>query len=423
MNSIFQKISTVIKDPAIRKRILFTIGALVVFRLLSTIPIPGIDAASLERLLAGNQFFGLLDIFSGGGISRLSIVMLGVGPYITASIIMQLLTMMFPKMKSMMQEEGEAGRQKLSQYSRIISIPLAALQAFGFLALLASQNVIPHLTGMSLVTNIIVITAGSALLMWIGELISEFGIGNGVSLIIFAGIVAVLPQRIYQFIAAFDPSQIPLYLVFLLVAVVVIVAVVVVTEAERPISVTYAKQVRGNKVYGGTSTYLPLRLNQAGVIPIIFALSILLFPQIIANFLTNASNPGVADAAVKVASFLNDPWTHGIAYFVLVFIFTYFYTAVTFDPKMISENLQKGGAFIPGVRPGDSTQTYLGKVVTRITLVGALFLGIIAVLPLIVQGATGNQTIAIGGTSLLIVVSVVLDLLKKVDAQASMREY
>ncbi len=423
MNSFFQKIAVVVRDPAIRKRVFFTLGALVVFRLLSVIPIPGIDLDSLKTLLAGNQFLGLLDIFSGGGISRLSILMLGVGPYITASIIMQLLTMMFPSLKTMMQEEGEAGRAKLSQYSRLISVPLAVLQAYGFLALLASQNVIPQLTGMTLVTNIFVITAGSVLLMWIGELISEFGIGNGVSLIIFAGIVAVLPTQIYQFIASFDPAQIPLYLLSLLIALVVIVAVVVVTEAERPISVTYAKQVRGNKVYGGVSTYLPLRLNQAGVIPIILALYILLFPQIIANFLSNVSNTTVADSARWVAEFLNNPWSHGVIYFLLVFVFTYFYTAVTFDPKMISENLQKGGAFIPGVRPGESTMNYLGKVVTRITLVGALFLGIIAVLPLIMQGFTGNQTLAIGGTALLIVVSVVLDLLKKVDAQASMREY
>jgi preprotein translocase subunit SecY len=423
MNTIFQKIATIIKDPQIRKRVVFTISALVVFRLLSAIPIPGVDLLNLEKLLAGNQFLGLLDIFSGGGISSFSIVMLGVGPYITASIIMQLLTMMFPSMKAMMQEEGEAGRAKLSQYSRLLSVPLAAIQAFGFLALLASQNVIPQLAGMDLLVNIFIITAGSVLLMWVGELISEFGIGNGVSLIIFAGIVAVLPTKIFQFIATFDPAQIPLYLIFLLLAIVVIIAVVVVTEAERPISVTYAKQVRGNKVYGGVSTYLPLRLNQAGVIPIIFALSILLFPQIIANFLSNVPNQTVANVAASIATFLANPWTYAIIYFLLVFVFTYFYTAVTFDPKMISENLQKGGAFIPGVRPGESTMAYLGKVVTRITLVGALFLGLVAVLPLVMQGFTGNQTLAIGGTALLIVVSVVLDLLKKVDAQASMREY
>lgn len=423
MNTFFQKISIVLKDPVMRRRIMFTLGALVIFRLLSNIPVPGVDLVNLERLLAGNQFLGLLNVFSGGGLSTLSIMMLGVGPYITASIIMQLLTMMFPKLKAMMQEEGEIGRQKLSQYSRLLSVPLAALQAFAFLALLASQNVLPKLTGLDLVTNIIVITGGSLLLMWIGELISEFGIGNGVSLIIFAGIVSVLPTRAFQFFAGFDASQLPLYLVFLLISIVVIVAVVVVTEAERPISVTYAKQVRGNKVYGGVSTYLPLRLNQAGVIPIIFALSILLFPQIIANALTQVSNVTVAGYAASVATFLTNPWAHAVIYFVLVFVFTYFYTAVTFDPKMISENLQKSGAFIPGVRPGESTMMYLGKVVTRITLVGALFLGIVAVLPILMQGFTGNQSLAIGGTALLIVVSVVLDLLKKIDAQVAMREY
>ena len=423
MKGFLSKISIVLKDSTMRKRIIFTIVALIIFRLLSTIPMPGIDISSLERLLAGNQFFGLLDIFSGGGISRLSIVMLGVGPYITASIIMQLLTMMIPKMKAMMQEEGEIGRQKLSQYSRLISIPMAAIQSYAFISLFQSQNIIPELSGTILLVNVIVITAGSVLLMWLGELISEFGIGNGVSLIIFAGIVAVLPERIMQFIAGFDPAQLPSYLLFLLISLVVIVGVVVITEAERSIPVTYAKQVRGNKVYGGVSTYLPLRLNQAGVIPIIFALSILLFPQIISNLLSKVSNPTISETATSISTFLNAPWPHAIMYFILVFVFTYFYTAVTFDPKQISENLQKSGAFIPGVRPGESTMNYLGKVVTRITLVGALFLSIIAVLPLGIQAFTGTQTLAIGGTALLIVVSVVLDLLKKVDAQVSMREY
>ncbi len=423
MQKFLEKMTIVFRDETLRKRIGFTVGALVVFRLLAAIPVPGIDATSLSKLLAGNQFLGLLDIFSGGGISKLSIVMLGVGPYITASIIIQLLTMMFPSMKAMMQEEGEAGRQKLSQYSRYASVPLAALQAFAFITLFQSQNVISHMSPAAFAVNIIVVTAGSLLLMWIGELISEFGIGNGVSLLIFAGIVAVLPQRIFQFVAGFTAADLPIYLLALVIGLVVIVAVVVVTEAERSVPVTYAKQVRGNKVYGGVSTYLPLRLNQAGVIPIIFALSILLFPQIIANFFSHSANLGIADFATSVSDFLANPWWHAILYFFLVFIFTYFYTAVTFDPKQISENLQKGGAFIPGVRPGESTMEYLGKIVTRITLVGALFLGIIAVLPLATQGFTGNQSIAIGGTALLIVVSVVLDLLKKVDAQVSMREY
>ncbi len=424
MKKFLEKITIVFRDETLRKRIAFTIGALIVFRLLAAIPMPGIDALSLSRLLAGNQLLGFLDVFSGGGISRLSIVMLGVGPYITASIIVQLLTMMFPSMKAMMQDEGDAGRQKLSQYSRLVSLPLALLQAFAFISLFQSQNVIPHLDPMVLIVNVIVIAAGSVLLMWIGELISEFGIGNGVSLIIFAGIVAALPQKIFQFIVKFTPDQIPFYALFLVVALVVIVAVVVVTEAERSVPVTYAKQVRGNRVYGGVSTYLPLRLNQAGVIPIIFALSILLFPQLIAKFLSTSSNVMVADIASSISTFLASAWPHAIIYFFLVFIFTYFYTAVTFDPKQISENLQKGGAFIPGVRPGESTMEYLAKIVTRITLVGALFLGFIAVLPLIIQAfQNGDQTFAVGGTALLIVVSVVLDLLKKVDAQVSMREY
>lgn len=423
MKTFFEKISIVLKDPAIRRRILFTLAALVVFRFLAVIPIPGIDVARLGSLLAGNQFLGLLNIFSGGGLSNLSIVMLGVGPYITASIIMQLLTMMSPKLKQIYQEEGEAGRAKFSQYSRLLAVPLAIMQAFAFIRILQSQAVLPALTGMELLVNIVVIAAGSMFLMWIGELITEFGIGNGVSLLIFAGIVAALPTSLTQIAYSFDPSQIPLYIGFLIAAILVIVGVVTITEAERPIPVTYAKRVRGNKVYGGVSTYLPLRLNQSGVIPIIFALSILLFPQMIFNFMAQSTNPVVADVAGKALVFMANPWLYALIYFLLVFFFTYFYTAVTFDPQQISTNLQKNGAFIPGVRPGESTADYIAKILTRITLVGALFLGFVAVLPLLMQGLTGITTLAIGGTALLIVVSVVLDLIKKIDAQASMREY
>ncbi|MES2314718.1 MAG: preprotein translocase subunit SecY [Patescibacteria group bacterium] len=423
MQNFWQKFTTALKDPVLRKRIGFTVGALVVFRLLATIPIPGVDVANLSTLLASSQFFGFLNIFSGGGLSNLSIVMLGVGPFITASIIIQLMTMMFPKWKALMHEEGQAGRMKLSNYSRLLSVPLAFVQAFGFIILLENQNVIAHISGMSLLINVLVVSAGSILLMWIGELVSEFGIGNGVSLVIFAGIVSRLPKDAVQFLSTFDASQITVYLAVLAVAIIVVAGVVFVTEAERSVPVTYAKQVRGNKVYGGVSTYLPLRLNQAGVIPIIFALSILLFPQIIANFLSHASNAVVAAYAASFATFFNNAWVYGGFYFVLVVLFTYFYTAVTFDPTMISQNLQQGGAFIPGVRPGDHTRDYLAAIVTRITLVGAVFLGVVAILPLTMQHLTGVQTLAIGGTSLLIVVSVVLDLLKKIDAQVSMREY
>lgn len=424
MNTFREKVMTVLRDQVLRKRIGFTILALVLFRLLATIPIPSVDTGALATLLSSSQFFGFLNIFSGGGLSNLSIVMLGVGPFITASIIIQLLTMIFPRWKAMMQEEGEIGRNKLSNYSRLLGAPLAVIQAIGFIILLQSQNVLPQLTTFEFVINVIVITAGSILLMWIGELISEFGIGNGVSLIIFAGIVSALPTHVNQFIAGFNAVDLPIYIGALIVGIVVVAGVVYVTEAERSVPVTYAKQVRGNKVYGGTSTYLPLRLNQAGVIPIIFALSILLFPQIISNFLSNLTNyPTLASYGASFTIFFNNPWVYGIAYFVLVVLFTYFYTAVTFDPKLISENLQRSGAFIPGVRPGDHTRDFLANIVTRITLVGAMFLGIIAVLPLAMQAFTANKSLAIGGTALLIVVSVVLDLLKKIDAQVSMREY
>lgn len=411
------------KDGGIRKRIIFTISILILFRFLSSIPIPGIDVAKLTQLLTNNQFLGLLNIFSGGGLSQLSIIMLGVGPYITSSIIMQLLTIMSPRLKVMYQEEGAAGRAKFAQYSRLISVPLAVIQGYAFLALFQSQGIISHLTTVEFVANMAVITGGSLLLMWLGEIVSEFGIGNGVSLIIFGGIVAALPTYVSQALVAFDVSQIPLYIAFLIASIAVVLGVVIVTEAERPIPVTYAKRVRGNKVYGGVSTYLPLRVNQAGVIPIIFALSILLFPQMIFNFLSHVSNAMVSSISIKILSLLANSWFYAISYFILVFLFTYFYTAVTFDPNALSTNLQKNGAFIPGVRPGESTSVYIAKILTRITLVGATFLGFIAVLPLIMKEVTGITSLAIGGTALLIIVSVVLDLIKKIDAQLSMREY
>lgn len=423
MQTFIQKITLLFMDKALRTRLLFTAGALIVFRFLSIIPIPGVDTVALERLVASNQFLGLIDLFSGGGLSTISIVMLGVGPYISASIIMQLLTMIFPKLKEMYQEEGEIGRRKFIQYTRLLTIPLALISAFGYTTLLVKQGVIVPLGTMEMIINVIIIAAGSILLMWIGELITEFGIGNGVSLIIFAGIVARLPVIIGQVIVTYDPSQIPIYVATLLMGAIIIAGVVYVTEAERPIPVTYAKRVRGNKVYGGGSSYLPLRLNQAGVIPIIFALSLLLFPQMIFTFLSTLTQGWAQAIAAWGVAFLANQWLYGTAYFLLVVIFTYFYTAVTFDPNSIADNLQKNGAFIPGVRPGQSTTAYLGQIVTRITLVGALFLGIIAVLPLILQGVTGLSYLAIGGTALLIVVNVVTDLVKKIDAQLSIREY
>ncbi len=410
-------------DSVLRKRILFIFFALVVFRALASIPIPGVDVSRLGELLSQNQFLGLLNIFSGGGLNNLSLVMLGVAPYITASIIMQLGTILSKRLKALYHEEGEAGRKRFSQYSRLLSVPLAITQGFGLILLLTRQGIIAPFSPFDWVVNLAVVVAGSLLIMWIGELISEFGIGNGVSIIIFAGIVASLPGTLAQLAFSFDIAQIPLYIGFVAAAVAVVAGVVFITESERPIPVTYAKRVRGNKMYGGVSTYIPLRVNQAGVIPIIFALSILLIPQMIAGFVAQSGNEMIRGIAEAVVSFLNNGWFYSSFYFILVFLFTYFYTAVTFDPNAIATNLQKGGAFIPGVRPGAQTSEHIAHILTRITFVGALFLGLIAVLPLVMQAITGITALAIGGTALLIVVSVVIDLIKKIDAQLSLREY
>jgi preprotein translocase subunit SecY len=385
MNTFSQKLKIIWSDRSLRNRILIMLGLLIAFRLLAAIPVPGVDTARLASFLNNNQFFGILNIFSGGGLSTLSIIMLGVGPYITASIIMQLLTMMSPRLKALNHEEGEAGRKKFGQYSRLVAVPLAALQGFGLLMLLKKQGILGVLTPLSLATALIVVIAGSMLLMWIGEIMTEYGISNGVSIIIFAGIVSALPTHISQFFFTFDVSQIPFIILFAILGLLLIAGVVLITEAERPIPVTYARQVRGGSTTGGVQTYVPLRVNQAGVIPIIFALSILLLPQLLGSVFALSHNHILLAIGTALTGFSQNTWLYSIVYFVLVFVFTYFYTAVTFDPHAMSENLQKGGAFIPGIRPGISTEQYIAGVVSRITFVGALFLGIIAVLPLIVR--------------------------------------
>jgi preprotein translocase subunit SecY len=422
MQTFFQKLKLAFTEPAIRNRIFFILGALIIFRLLAAIPIPGVDQTVLEQFFGNNQFLGLLNIFSGGGLANLSIVMLGVGPFITASIIMQLMTVMSPAVKSMNTEEGEAGKAKFTQYSRMLTLPLAVLQGFGFLTLLQSQGVLVGLSTFDFILNIILIVSGSILLMWIGELVTEYGIGNGVSIIIFAGIVASLPSTVSQLFFSYDASQLPLYLGFGVITLAIIYAVVVMTEAERPVPVTYSKESRGGSTYGKSASYLPMRLNQAGVIPIIFALSIILFPQMILNILAAFNLPWVGDANTVVTNFINNQWAYGATYFILVILFTFFYTAVTFDPDNVAKNLQRSGGFIPGIRPGAQTSEYLGNLVTRLTLVGALFLGFVAVLPVGMQIATGVTALAIGGTAVLIVVQVVLDLIRRLDAQVSMRE-
>ncbi len=419
MNKLLQ----IFKIKDLRNKILMVAFFLLCFRIMAAIPIPGINLARLKDFLNTNQLFGFLNIFSGGALENLSIVMLGVAPYITATIIMQLLTMIFPKFKEMYYEEGEAGRAKFNRYSRYLTVPLAALQGYGFLNILASQNILPSLNAFTIIQSVIVITAGSMILVWIGELISEQKIGNGISLLIFAGIVSRLPKSLRQIITAYDPNNLPTYLTFLIVAVIVIAGVVFINEGERKVPVAYAKRVRGNKMYGGVSTYLPLKVNQAGVIPIIFAISVLLFPQ----FFTQISAIISQDLSLKlnefVTNFFNNIYIYSVIYFVLVVIFTYFYTAITFDPKEISKNLQRAGGFITGIRPGTSTSEYLAKVIHRITFWGAIFLGLIAILPNLTQMATGVTILTIGGTALLIVVAVALETARQINSQLVMREY
>lgn len=419
-------IKAIFSDRGLRKRILFVVFILVITRFLASLPIPGIDAAALGNIFAqqGNGFLSFLNILSGGGIASFSVVMLGVGPYITASIIMQLSTVLSPRLKEMYQEEGEAGRRRFVQYGRILSLPLAILQGFALLTLLVRQNVIPQMSSTEMTFNLVVITAGTMLMMWLGEQINEKGIGNGVSLIIFAGIVAAIPEKLAQYFVTFDVSQIPMLAGLLVLVLAVIAGIVFVTEAERPVPVTYARQAKVGQANGlGASTYLPLRLNQAGVVPIIFAISILIFPQLIAQLFATSSHTTLQSIARTLSELVANQWIYGITYFVLVVAFTYFYTAVTFDPEKTAENLQKNGAFIPGYRPGAATAEHIGYILSRVTFFGAFFLGLVAVLPVAVQAITGMSAVQVGGTSLLIAVSVVLDVIKKIDAQLSMREY
>ncbi|MDO8574764.1 MAG: preprotein translocase subunit SecY [bacterium] len=420
---MLDKVIQIFKIKDLRNRIFFVLALLVVFRLMATIPVPGVDVLRLKSFFEGNQLFGLLNIFSGGAMSNLSIVMLGVGPYITASIIMQLLTMLIPALKELYHEEGEIGRQKFNQYTRYLTVPLAALQGYGLLVLLRNQEIITTQSSLIFFSSVFAVTAGSMFLMWLGELITEKNIGNGISLLIFAGIVSSLPIDLKQTLITYDASLFFTYLAFVVVSIIVIAGVIIVTEGERAIPIAYAKRIRGNRIYGGSMAHLPLRVNQAGVIPIIFALSILLFPQLIAQIIGGFDIMWLSQIARSSAVFLQNQFVYGSFYFILVILFTYFYTAITFDPDQISQNLQKQGGFIPGIRPGGSTAEFIKRILNRVVLIGAIFLGIIAVLPIAVQYFTGIATLTIGGTALLIAVSVVLESMKQIKSQLVMREY
>jgi len=419
MNKLIQ----LFKISDLRKKILIVGLLLAATRVLSAIPIPSIDAMKLKEFLASSQLFGFVNLFSGGGLSHLSIVMIGVAPYITATIIMQLLTMIFPRLKEMYYEEGAAGKAKFNRWSRYITVPLAGLQAYGFLNILVSQGVIPHMGMFDLIKNVIIVSAGTMILVWLGELITEHKIGNGISLIIFAGIISGLPATVGRALFSYSAETLPTYLIFAILAILVVAGVVFINEGERKIPIAYAKRVRGMKMYGGASSYLPLKVNQAGVIPIIFAISILLFPQFIAQAMAIFSRSLSLTLTSWVNYLFNNQYLYSAFYFLLVFIFTYFYTAVTFDPKEISKNLQRSGGFVAGIRPGDSTTDFLSKIINRLTLSGAMFLGLIAILPNLTQMATGIKILTIGGTALLIVVSVALETIRQINSQLIMREY
>jgi preprotein translocase subunit SecY len=421
---VFESLLNAFRAPDIRRRILYVLAILIVFRFLAHVPVPGVDRAELQSFFAGTALLGVLDLISGGGLSSFSIVALGVNPYINASIIMQLMTGVIPSLQAL-SREGEYGRNKINQYTRYLSVPMAILQAYGFLALLNSQGILSSgfdLANGTTLTQIATLTAGSIGLMWLGELITERGIGNGISFIIFAGIVSRAPTAIAGFVQTPNPA---LIIGFAILAIVSVAVIIYIQEGQRRIPIQYASRVRGRRMYQGGQTFLPLRVNQAGVIPIIFAISILLFPQQIASYFTGAEVEIVASAARAIVSFFNPQSLIYVSlYFLLTVGFTYFYTAFTFKPDETAEQLRKNGGFIPGIRPGRPTADYLARVVTRITVAGALFLGIIATAPSLIGLLIPSlSSIALGGTGLLIVVSVVVETMKQIEAQLLMRNY
>jgi len=421
---MFESLLNAFRAPDIRRRIFFVLAMLVVFRFLAHVPVPGVDRAQLDAFFEDNALFGLLDLFSGGGLSNFSIVGLGLNPYINASIIMQLMTGVIPSLQAL-SREGEYGRNKINQYTRYLSVPMAILQAYGFLALLNASGVLTGTFALSsfvTLTQIVTLTAGSIVLMWLGELITEKGIGNGISFIIFAGIVSQVPGAVQNFMSNPNPTAV---VVLAIIGIAAVAVIIYIQEGQRRIPIQYASRVRGRRQYSGGQTFLPLRVNQAGVIPIIFAVSILLFPQQIASYFTTSSVQIVAGIATGIVEFFNPRSPiYVILYFLLTVGFTYFYTAFTFKPDETADQLRKNGGFIPGIRPGRPTQDYLARVVFRITVAGALFLGTVAVAPAVAGVIFPDlANVALGGTGLLIVVSVVVETMKQIEAQLMMRNY
>jgi preprotein translocase subunit SecY len=421
---VFDALVNAFRAPDIRRRILFVLGMLLLVRGLAHVPVPGVDQAQLAQVLGQQQFLQLLDLFSGGGLSSFSVIALGVNPYINASIIMNLMTGVVPRLQQL-SREGEYGRNKINQYTRYLTVPMGFLQAYGYLALLSSQNVISNfdLTSWETLTQLFTLTAGTVLVMWLGELITERGIGNGISFIIFAGIVAKVPSGVAQFL---QNPDVPAGIAFGILGIVAVAVIVYIQEGQRRIPIQYASRVRGRRMYQGGATFLPLRVNQAGVIPIIFAISILLFPVQLATYFSNSGGL-VQDVATGIVNILQQGSpVYIVLYFALTVGFTYFYTAFTFKPDETADQLRKNGGFIPGIRPGAPTREYLTRVVYRVSLAGAIFLGIVAVSPIIVAIPFKSSVIgsfSLGGTALLIVVSVVVETMKQLEAQLMMRNY
>jgi len=423
MKELGEKIRLLFQDPQLKRKTIFTIFIFFAFRVFAFLPVPAINLSRLRTLFSQNQFFSLLDIFSGGTLINFSVMALGLNPYINASIIIQLLSIIFPQLEKLA-KEGEYGRYKINQYTRFLTVPLTVVQAIGIFILLKNQKIISFLTPLEFFSFIFTMVAGTFILVWFGELISEFGLGNGVSLLIFAGIVGRLPIMLGHTAAVVNQEMIFNLIIFLVMAVLVVATVVFINEARRKIPVYYAKRIRGNRVYQAATNYLPLKLNQAGVIPIIFAVSFVLMPQLIGNFLVYSKNNFIAGFASFIVKFFSPSgFFYNFFYFLLVIGFTYFYTIIVFNPQKIADEIQKNGGFIPGIRPGQATKQFLEKILYRITSVGAIFLGAIAILPAIVSKITGLSNLVIGGTGILIVVSVILETFKMIESQLVMRNY
>ncbi len=423
MSKLFGVFKKIFKDKDLRKKTLIVLALFLVFRFLAHVPVSGVNINQLKTLFDQNQLLGLINLLGGGTLANFSVLAVGIGPYIYASIVMQLATQIYPKLEEL-QKEGEYGRQKINQFTRYITIPLAILQAIGMYALLRSQGLIAELDPLFLVTFITTLVAGTMLILWIGELMSEQKIGNGISLVIFAGIVGTIPTAIIQTLSTLTADQIINYGLIVIAACGLVAAIVFVTEAVRKVPVIYARRLRGNRSESAQQTFLPLRLNSAGVVPIIFAISLVLLPSLLANYFVASKNEMLAGIGQFLAlNFSTTSLSYNVVYFLLVFGFTYFYTAIVINPQKVSEDIQEGGGFVPGIRPGKPTANYLNFVVTRITLVGGLFLGLVAIVPNILQYLTGVQALLVGGTSVLIVVSVVIETVKIFQTQLVTRSY